>query len=980
MSDSDVTMPSSSPSEAPSSSPSGDPIFSSTMVNSPPQGRELLEIVRNGRVSLRQTVTDWLELYSVDQSKAMLHLVQFVFFATGFDVTITSEMLEGKEPYELMVDMETSEHLSDHLQISLMVGDTREGRKFRENFTSFLSQVVVLSKNSILYDNNMMDTMIGMFTSMSSSNVRVLRHTGCLAALHIVSALVTVFKVQEEQHRNTRRQLEVEKRKGPESRAADRMEVLGDKLEEMKQNQTELGEMMDYIFKSVFVLRNKDVAGEIRTLCIHEMGVWLKDCPERFLNDSYLKYVGWSLYDVDSQVRLQSLFALQPIYGSQDYTDKLTLFTEKFKDRIVLMTLDSDIDVSVEAVNLLTLLIRYHPEVVSDPDCEQVFLLIYSGHRKVGQAAGAFLLESLEARGHYSEIQPTKSKRGKSRRPTAFLVRDIVTFSVEVELENKEQFLVDSLVHCCSALTDWETFTDLLIEEVGAGEDMLKMEDTEARELVVLMVASVKQAVEGQPPNGRGGVKKVMTANEQRSMREAKESVTLCLLPNLSTLLYKYLSHPEISAKLFSLVQWLDLEQYTRTRQEAALDNLLVLCQEAIELHCDSQLLTSLSHALELLCTPSLSVYSRCDTARSHILDYVAQQFRLSMEDVSSAKSNDREQLQEESKSLQISLEKLCSLSPRHDFSQYGLWSSLLDIVSQVLEEDTVMDTSVVDHDEIARLALNCCYYSLLWELRMMKSHGDRRSYKRMRTEDLKERCNQFLTICEKAVVTDGSLAKEAFTSVCDLLLLLGFSTPPPVTEQEQQSVWIKVTQEIVDKHCSFVEDLVLDEGQVQDDDFETVINKRKMLASFCKLILRNVIPIKYFSLVLKHWIRHEDRFGDIINSCLAQLRSSSRPLCGRVMVQALCDELGAMEVVDRANHQFATLRELSKKFALSLGLDPVRNRETLIAMHKFGIEVATSEEGKIELLELLAEFTARILPQDKKVFCLLIIHGCDFN
>ena len=117
-------------------------------------------------------------------------------------------------------------------------------------------------------------------------------------------------------------------------------------------------------------------------------------------------------------------------------------------------------------------------------------------------------------------------------------------------------------------------------------------------------------------------------------------------------LLHKYLSHPEISAKLFSLVQWLDLEQYTRTRQEAALDNLLALCQEAIELHCDPQILTSLSHALELLCTPSLSVYSRCDTARSHILDYVAQQFRHSMEDVSSAKSSDREQLQEESKSL----------------------------------------------------------------------------------------------------------------------------------------------------------------------------------------------------------------------------------------------------------------------------------------------------------------------------------------
>ena len=972
MSDSDVTPP--------SSSPSGDPIFSSTMVKSPPQGVDLLEIVRNGRVSLRQTATDWLDLYSVNQSQAMLHLVQLVFLATGFDVTITSSMLEGKEPYELMVEMETSDHLSDYVQISLMVGDSREGRMFRDNFTGLLSQVVVRSKNSILYDNILMDKLIGMFVSMSSSNVRVVRHTGCLAALNIVTALVTVTKVQEEQHRNTKRQLEAEKRKGPASRAADRMEVLGDKMEEMEQNQTQLGEMIDYIFKSVFVVRNKDIADDIRTLCIHEMGVWLKECPERFLKDSYLKYVGWSLYDLDSQVRLQSVLCLQPIYGSPHYTDKLTLFTEKFKDRIVLMTLDSDIDVSVEAVNLLTLLTRSYPEVLSDSDCEQVFLLIYSGHRKVGLAAGAFLLERLESRGGYSEMESTKSKRGKTRSRSAFLVRDILTFSVEVELENKEQFLVDSLVHWCPALTDWETFTDLLIEEVGGGEDMLELEDTEARELVFLMVASVKQAVEGQPPDGRDGIKKVMTANDQRSMRKAKESVTLCLVANLATLLYKYLSHPEISAKLFSLVQWMDVEQYTRTRQEPALDNLLELCREAIQLHSHSHLLASLSQAVELLCTPSLSIYSRCNTARSHILDYVAEQFRLGMEDFSSAKSTDRDQLEEESKCLQISLEKLCSLSPRHDLSEYGLWSSLLDIVSQVLQEDTVMDTSVVDHYEIAVLALNCCYYSLLWQLRMMKLHRNGRSKKRMRTGDVQERCDQFLTVCQEAVVTDGSLAKEAFTSVCDLLLLLGVSTPPPpVQEQEQQSVWIQVTQQTVERLGSFVEDLVLDEGQVQDDDFETVSNKRKMLASFCKLILRNVIPVKYFSLVLKHWVRHEDRFGDIIKKCLAELRTCSRAVCGRVMVQALCEELGAMEVVDRANYQFATLRQLSKKFALSLGLDPVRNRETLMAVHKFGIEAATSEGGKMELLELLGEFTQRISPQDKKVFFLLIFYTCDF-
>lgn len=30
---------------------------------------------------------------------------------------------------------------------------------------------------------------------------------------------------------------------------------------------------------------------------MEEIGSWIKTCPDAFLNDSYLKYVGWMLYD-----------------------------------------------------------------------------------------------------------------------------------------------------------------------------------------------------------------------------------------------------------------------------------------------------------------------------------------------------------------------------------------------------------------------------------------------------------------------------------------------------------------------------------------------------------------------------------------------------------------------------------------------------------------------------------------------------------
>lgn len=41
----------------------------------------------------------------------------------------------------------------------------------------------------------------------------------------------------------------------------------------------------------------RDAIAEIRAICIEEIGVWMKLYSDAFLNDSYLKYVGWTLHD-----------------------------------------------------------------------------------------------------------------------------------------------------------------------------------------------------------------------------------------------------------------------------------------------------------------------------------------------------------------------------------------------------------------------------------------------------------------------------------------------------------------------------------------------------------------------------------------------------------------------------------------------------------------------------------------------------------
>jgi cohesin complex subunit SA-1/2 len=123
-----------------------------------------------------------------------------------------------------------------------------------------------------------------------------------------------------------------------------------------------------------------------------EIGIWMQKFSQNFLDDSYLKYIGWTLHDkvsinVESiwlldvplliqitaflschkklfrflkvgDVRLRCLQALLPLYETEELKGKLELFTSKFKDRIVAMTLDKEFEVAVHAVRLVISILK----------------------------------------------------------------------------------------------------------------------------------------------------------------------------------------------------------------------------------------------------------------------------------------------------------------------------------------------------------------------------------------------------------------------------------------------------------------------------------------------------------------------------------------------------------------------------------------------------------------------------------------------
>ena len=143
----------------------------------------------------------------------------------------------------------------------------------------------------------MTDILITFLIALGDSQVRAFRHTATLAVLKIMTSLVDVLLALSVTKDATQRQYENERQKSQLKRAQDRIDMLASKRKEIEENEYEVQNFINFIFKAVTIHRYRDVCPEIRCVCIVEIGEWMKRCPVKFLDDTFLKYIGWTLHD-----------------------------------------------------------------------------------------------------------------------------------------------------------------------------------------------------------------------------------------------------------------------------------------------------------------------------------------------------------------------------------------------------------------------------------------------------------------------------------------------------------------------------------------------------------------------------------------------------------------------------------------------------------------------------------------------------------
>uniref|UniRef100_A0AAR2LQD2 SCD domain-containing protein n=1 Tax=Pygocentrus nattereri TaxID=42514 RepID=A0AAR2LQD2_PYGNA len=714
---------------------------------------------------------------------------------------------------------------------------------------------------------------------------------------------------------------------------------------QLQENQDEIENMMNSIFKGIFVHRYRlDAIAEIRAICIEEIRVWMQIYSDAFLNDSYLKYVGWTLHDRQGEVRLKCLKALQNLYSHRELFQKLELFTNRFKDRIVSMTLDKEYDVAVEAVRLIILVLH-----------------------NVKKALFKYLRHICHS--HKTAEEALAKHRGRSS-PNGNLIRMLVLFFLESELHEHAAYLVDSLWDSSQdLLKDWECMTEVLLEEPVQGEEVLSERQESA--LIELIVCSIRQAAEAHPPVGRGTGKRVLTAKERKTQTDDRNKLTEHFIMSLPTLLSKYQADSEKVANLLQIPQYFNLDIYSTGRMEKHLDALLKQMRLVVEKHTELEVLETCSKTFSILCSEELSIMNRVDIAWSQLIDELTDRFSHAVEEL--LQEGD-EADDDDIYSVLSSLKRLTAFHNAHDLTSWDLFGTCYRLLRAGIERKVQ--------------ALQCSHYSIMWQLVKITegspSKDDLIALRRV--------VKSFLAVCQQCLSNVNTPVKEqAFMLLCDLLMIFSHQLMAGGREGLQPLVF-HPDSVLQNELLNFVLDHVFieqdEENQSVDGDEEDEANKiealhkrRNLLAAFSKLIIYDIVDMSAAADIFKHYMKYYNDYGDIIKETLSKTRQMDKILCAKTLIlslQQLFNELIQDQGpnLDRTSAHVSGLKELARRFALTFGLDQIKTREAVATLHKDGIEFAfrfpnpkrpDCPPPNLAFLEVLCEFSSKLLRQDKK-------------
>ncbi|KAL8530783.1 hypothetical protein ACS0TY_007719 [Phlomoides rotata] len=889
----------------------------------------LIEVIKGNGKEIPDVVKRWAEHYERNPKSAMAELLTMLFEACGAKHTIREEDVDETDVDDVVVALVNKAKKGE---VEDYHSSKRDFKNFKDNLLYFWDNLVSECQNGPLFDQSLFDRCLDYIIALSCTPPRSYRQIASLMGLQLVTSFINVTKMLGSRRDTTQRQLDAEKNKkndGP------RVESLMVRLSTTHEKITTMEEMMRKIFIGLFVHRYRDIDPDIRMSCIESLGVWVLSYPSLFLQDVYLKYLGWTLNDKSAGVRKASVLALQNLYDVDDSVPSLNLFTDRFYKRMLELADDIDIPVAVCAIGLVKQLLRH--QLVPDEELGSLYDLLIDDPPDVRRAIGALVYDHLIAQKfNDSQSRSTGSDSDSSEVHINRMLQILKEFSADPILSS---YVIDDVWDYMVAMKDWNCIIGMLLADNPSAE----LDELDATSLIRLLFASIRKAVGERIVPATDNRNPHHTKAQKEMFENNKRNITFAMMKNYPKLLRKFMPDKDKVAPLVEIVVHMNIELISLKRQEQNFKLILQLMNEAFFKHGEKDNLRACVKAIKFCSTES----------QGALQDFAQNQVKVLEDDlVAKLKSAIKDVVNGgDEYSLLVNLKRLYELQLLHKVPLDSLYQDLVHILRSFRN---------IDDEVVAFLLLNM-FLNVSWCLHSISSSEtvSEMSLSSLlgKRDALLEELQYFLNNPFK-LHDDGRSKTQLAYRVCGMLAdLWCLFKRTKFASTNLEILGYSPHGSIIEKYWRICEPLldVSDDAEDEEENKEYVEenNADTVMFALARLVATDSVPKEHLAPeIISHLDKYGVSVGEIVKHLLTALKKKGD--ISIILLEALKRAYQRYLIAvssgndDQSSKTFQECKDLAARLSgMYVGVARVKYKAEILNIVKEGINYAFSHAPK---------------------------------
>ena len=396
-------------------------------------------------------------------------------------------------------------------------------------------------------------------------------------------------------------------------------------------------------------------------------------------------------------------------------------------------------------------------------------------------------------------------------------------------------------------------------------------------------------------------------------------------------ILKKYSTDEKKCTLLLSLISSLDVDIFSTTRAGPQLEELFENVRHVMSLSQNSDLLRAGAKSLEHLSEKGSNVDEQARTFLSQIIDKFVSELDDALNNFIGSPEDSTEY------SLGGAFKRISMIILYNDCSGRDLFKRSYSILKNApgsVSEELLVSAELV------------CYHEIIWMLhRAFDSETEREAIDeigRMR-DDYLDLVASFINSC----ATHPKVGARCFTSVCDLLIYFNSSLTDKYPHL-QMLVMSSIAEDLRQSLLKYFQSNVLpfddssdydrNESEAQNEDrMLEVLDHRRRMTGYMKLILTGMIPLRDSALILQFYTRTKC-YADIFKWFVTKLREVNKERCCEQMFNTLvrlyenylytCGWRAGEHPddqpipVSRDSSDFKDMKDMARRFVMLFGID----------------------------------------------------------